>query len=106
MALGYTITVLRIEHIKNGIRDSGISIVKELAKHIRVELLENDAPAIRRQLIDTSKREGIVYLAVSDHFGKVNFQTIKKLSVIHQTSILPVPKLVKFTLRYHLPKRK
>jgi len=71
MALGYTITVLRIERIKNGIRNSGISAVKELAKHIRVELLENDAQAIRRQLIDTGKREDIVYLAVSDYRNEI-----------------------------------
>jgi len=71
MALGYAITILRMEHINTSIQESGINTVNELAKHISVKLLEKDTQAIRRQLMDISKREEILYLAVSDHRDEI-----------------------------------
>ena len=71
MALGYTITVVRIEHIDTGIQESGINIVSELAKQISVKLLEKDTPAIRRQVMDVGKRKDILYLAVSDYRDEI-----------------------------------
>jgi hypothetical protein len=71
MTLGYAVTVLRMEHINTGIRESGINIVSELAKHISVKLLEKDTPAIRRQIVDISKRKDILYLAVSDYRDEI-----------------------------------
>ena len=71
IALGYAITVLRIEHVNNSIRESGIHIVNELAKNISVNLLGKDTPAIRRQLMGVSKRKDIIYLAVSDYRDEI-----------------------------------
>jgi hypothetical protein len=71
MGLGYVITILRVEHIRNGIRDSGIKTVEALAKDIRIDLLENNAQAIHQKLVGTGDSRNIVYLAVSDHRNEI-----------------------------------
>lgn len=71
MAIGYTITVLRIEHTKDALFESGINTVKDLADQIRIELLENDLQAIRSHLVNTRTRKDTVYLAVSDHRDEI-----------------------------------
>lgn len=71
MVITYSIITIRIDRIKDKIRESGIEITLESSKLVNLALLENDVQTIHTLLLDATKRSDVVYASVVDHRNKV-----------------------------------
>jgi hypothetical protein len=67
MATAYFFTIIRVDHAKGRIRDSGIEITQRLSKLVRLPLLETNSLAINALLVYAAKQSDIVYASVVDH---------------------------------------
>jgi len=71
MVIIYSIIAIRIDRIKDKIRESGIEITLESSKLVNLALLENDVQTIHTLLLDATKKSDVVYASVVDHRNKV-----------------------------------
>jgi hypothetical protein len=71
MVITYSIIAIRIDRIKDGIRESGIEITLESSKLVNLALLENDVQKIHTLLLNATKGSDVIYVSVVDHRKKV-----------------------------------
>ena len=71
MVIIYSIIAIRIDRIKDKIRESGIEITLKSSKLVSLALLENDVQRIHTLLLNATKGSDVIYASVVDHRNKV-----------------------------------
>lgn len=71
MVITYSIIAIRIDRIKDKIRESGIEITLKSSKLVSLALLENDVQKIHTLLLNATKGSDVIYASVVDHRKKV-----------------------------------
>jgi hypothetical protein len=71
MLIGYSVITLRIDHLKDKLRASGIEITHEFSNLISLPLLEKDSQTLNTLLTDAAKRKDVIYASVVDHRNKI-----------------------------------
>jgi hypothetical protein len=71
MVIAYAITTIRIDRLRDRIRQSGIEITTQLSEGVSLPLLAEDVQAIHTLLLDAAKRSGVIYASVIDHQERV-----------------------------------
>jgi len=71
MVITYSIIAIRIDRIKDKIRESGIEITLKSSKLVNLALLENDVQQIHTLLLNATKGSDVIYASVVDHRKKV-----------------------------------
>ncbi len=71
MVIAYSIIAIRMDRIKDKIRESGIEITLKSSKLVSLALLENDVQKIHTLLLDATKGSDVIYASVVDHRKKV-----------------------------------
>lgn len=71
ITLAFSLTVARIDSIKDSIRDSGVVVTKELSQMIRIPLLEGNAKPILNIFYGAIKDRGILSGTVLNHRNEI-----------------------------------
>ena len=71
MLIVYSILSLRVNHLKDSLRDAGIELTNEFANLVSLPLLEKDSQSIHKLLTEAASRPGVFYASVVDHRNKV-----------------------------------
>jgi len=71
MVITYSIIAIRIDRIRDKIRESGIEITLKSSKLVSLALLENDVEQIHTLLLNATKGSDVIYASVVDHRKKV-----------------------------------
>ncbi len=71
MLIAYSILSLRVNHLKDRLRNTGIEITSQFANLVSQPLLENDSQSIHRLLTEAASKSGVFYASVVDHRDKV-----------------------------------
>ena len=71
MLIGYSIIMLRTDHLKDKLRASGIEITHAFSNLVSLPLLEKDSQTINTLLTDAAKRKDVIYASVVDHRNKI-----------------------------------
>ena len=71
MVIAFTVTTIRIDRVRDTIRQSGIDITTQLSEDASLPLLAEDVQAIQTLLLDAAKGSGVIYVSVADHQKKV-----------------------------------
>jgi hypothetical protein len=71
MLIAYSIITLRVNHLKNQLRQSGIEITNAFSSRVSLPLLEKNSQSIHNLLTDAVNQANVVYASVVDHRNKV-----------------------------------
>lgn len=71
MLIAYSILSLRVNHLKNRLKNSGVELTNEFANLASLPLLERDSQSIHKLLTEAANRSGVIYVSVVDHRNKV-----------------------------------
>ncbi len=71
MLIAYSILSLRVNHLKNRLKDSGVALTSEFANLASLPLLEKNSQSIHKLLTEAANRSGVIYVSVVDHRNKV-----------------------------------
>ncbi len=71
MLIVYSIVSLRVNHLKDSLKDAGIELTNEFANLVSLPLLEKDSQSIHKLLTEAARRPGVFYASVVDHRNKV-----------------------------------
>ena len=71
MLLAYTILSVRVNHIKQSLKESGIALTNEFADLVSLPLLERNTQSIHKLLTRAASRSGVFYASVVDHRNEV-----------------------------------
>ncbi|HUT70765.1 MAG TPA: hypothetical protein VMW89_08815 [Desulfatiglandales bacterium] len=67
----YVTTAVRIDRVKNRIRDSGIEAIQELSKLVSLPLLDSNVQTVHAMLVYAAKNSDMVHASVLDHQDKI-----------------------------------
>lgn len=71
MLIAYSIFTLRVNHLKDELRQSGVKITHEFSSLVSLPLLEKNSLSISKLLTDAASRADVIYASVVDHRNKV-----------------------------------
>ena len=71
MLIAYSIITLRVNHLKDQLRQSGIEITNAFSSRVSLPLLEKNSQSIHNLLTDAVNQANVVYASVVDHRNKV-----------------------------------
>lgn len=71
MLIAYSIITLRVNHLKDKLRETGVEITNEFSNLVSLPLLEKKSQSISTLLTDAVNRTDVIYASVVDHRNKV-----------------------------------
>jgi hypothetical protein len=71
MLIAYSIITLRVNHLKDKLRETGVEITQEFSNLVSLPLLERNSQSISTLLTDAANRTDVIYASVVDHRNKV-----------------------------------
>jgi sensor histidine kinase regulating citrate/malate metabolism len=71
MLIAYSIITLRVNHLKDKLRETGVEITLEFSNLVSLPLLERNSQSISTLLTDAANRTDVIYASVVDHRNKV-----------------------------------
>jgi predicted secreted protein len=71
MLIVYSIITLRVNHLKDKLRETGVEITQEFSNLVSLPLLEKNSQSISTLLTDAANRTDVIYASVVDHRNKV-----------------------------------
>jgi hypothetical protein len=71
MLIAYSIITLRVNHLKDKLRETGVEITHEFSNLVSLPLLEKNSQSIATLLTDAVNRTDVIYASVVDHRNKV-----------------------------------
>ena len=71
MLIVYSIITLRVNHLKDALKEAGVEITHEFSNLVSLPLLERNSQSISTLLTDAVNRTDVIYASVVDHRNKV-----------------------------------
>ena len=71
MLIAYSIITLRVNHLKDKLKETGVAITHEFSNLVSLPLLEKNSQSISTLLTDAVNRTDVIYASVVDHRNTV-----------------------------------